>query len=77
MWIYTTPLYAKNHPDVVEAIKKAAPKKYMTDALSHLLMGLAGIHTPYYNPRYDLLSTEYDEKRPRILKNKTDYDTLE
>ena len=77
MWIYTTPLYAKNHPDVVAAIKKAAPKKYMTDALSHLLMGLAGIHTPYYNPRYDLLSTEYDEKRPRILKNKTDYDTLE
>ena len=76
MWIYTTPLYAKNHPDVVEAIKKAAPKKYMTDALSHLLMGLAGIHTPYYNPRYDLLSPEYDEKRPRLLKNKTDYDTL-
>ena len=76
MWIYTTPLYAKNHPDVVEAIKKAAPKKYMTDAMSHLLMGLAGIHTPYYNPRYDLLSPEYDEKRPRLLKNKTDYDTL-
>ena len=76
MWIYTTPLYAKNHPDVVAAIKKAAPKRYMTDALSHLLMGLAGIHTPYYNPRYDLLSPEYDEKRPRLLKNKTDYDTL-
>ena len=76
MWIYTTPLYASKHPDVVEAIKKAAPKKYMTDALSHLLMGLAGIHTPYYNPRYDLLSPEYDEKRPRLLKNKTDYDTL-
>ena len=76
MWIYTTPLYASKHPDIVAAIKKAAPKKYMTDALSHLLMGLAGIHTPYYNPRYDLLSTEYDEKRPRLLKNKTDYDTL-
>ena len=76
MWIYTTPLYAQKHPDVVAAIKNAAPKKYMTDALSHLLMGLAGIHTPYYNPRYDLLSPEYDEKRPRLLKNKTDYDTL-
>lgn len=76
MWIYTTPLYAQKHPDVVAAIKNAAPKRYMTDALSHLLMGLAGIHTPYYNPRYDLLSPEYDEKRPRLLKNKTDYDTL-
>ena len=76
MWIYTTPLYAKNHPDVVAAIKAAAPKKYMTDALSHLLMGLAGIHTKYYKPQYDILSPQYDESRPRLLKNNTDYDTL-
>ena len=76
MWIYTTPLYARNHPDVVAAIKAAAPKKYMTDALSHLLMGLAGIHTKYYKPQYDILSPQYDESRRRILKNNTDYDTL-
>ena len=76
MWIYTTPLYARNHPDVVAAIKAAAPKKYMTDALSHLLMGLAGIHTKYYKPQYDLLSPQYDESRRRLLKNNTDYDTL-
>ena len=76
MWIYTTPLYAKNHPDVVAAIKAAAPKKYMTDALSHLLMGLAGIHTKYYKPQYDILSPQYDESRRRLLKNNTDYDTL-
>ncbi len=76
MWIYTTPMYAEKHPDVVEAIHEAAPKKYMTDALSHMLMGLAGIQTPYYKPQYDLLSPEYNETRPRLLKNKTDYDTL-
>ena len=76
MWIYTTPLYAKNHPDVVAAIKAAAPKKYMTDALSHLLIGLAGIHTKYYKPQYDILSPQYDESRRRLLKNNTDYDTL-
>ena len=76
MWIYTTPLYARNHPDVVAAIKAAAPKKYMTDALSHLLMGLAGIHTKYYKPQYDILSPQYDESRRRLLKNNTDYDTL-
>ena len=76
MWIYATPLYAKNHPDVVAAIKAAAPKKYMTDALSHLLMGLAGIHTKYYKPQYDILSPQYDESRRRLLKNNTDYDTL-
>lgn len=76
MWIYTTPQYAERHPETVEAIRVACRKHYMTDALSHILMGLAGIHCPYYNPRYDLLSPLYDENRPRILKNNTDYDTL-
>lgn len=76
MWIYTTPRYAEKYPETVAAIKAASRKRYMTDALSHLLMGLAGIHCPYYNARYDLLSPRYDESRPRILKNTTDYDTL-
>ena len=76
MWIYCSPLYAKGHPEVVRAVKGARAKPYMTDALSHLLMGLAGIHSPYYNPRYDLLSPQYDATRKRILKNTTDYDEL-
>lgn len=76
MWIYTTPRYAAKHPETVAAIKAARSKRYMTDALSHLLMGLAQIHCKYYNPRYDLLSPSYDEHRPRLLKHQTDYDTL-
>lgn len=48
----------------------------MTDALPHLLLYLAGIHTPWYQERYNILSPKYDEKRPRILKGKTDYDKL-
>ena len=76
MWIYCTPLYSRNHPDVVRAVRNAKDKPYMTDALPHLLMGLAGIHCPYYNARYDLLSPQYDSTRPRILKNTTDYNKL-
>ena len=40
-------------------------------------MGLAGISAPCYEPRYDLLSPDYDETRPRLLKGVTDYDRLE
>lgn len=76
MWIYCTPQYARNHQDVAKAIKSARKKPYMTDAMSHLLMGLAGIHCRYYKPKYDLLSPQYDAKRKRILKNTTDYDKL-
>lgn len=76
MWIYCTTKYAKAHPDVKRAVKAASKKPYMTDALSHMLLGLAGIHCPYYNPRYDLLSPQYDSKRKRLLKHTADYDKL-
>lgn len=76
MWIYCTPKYAKKHPDVKTAIRRASKKPYMSDAVSHLLLGLAGIHCPYYNPRYDLLSPQYDASRKRILKHTTNYDEL-
>lgn len=76
MWIYCTSKYAAKHPDTKNAIRAASKKPYMTDALSHLLLGLAGIHCPYYNPRYDLLSPHYDSKRKRLLKHTVDYDGI-
>ena len=76
MWIYCTPKYKAGHPDVFRAIKQAKGKKFMTDATSHLLMGLAGIHSKYYRADYDLLSSQYNSERKRILKNTTDYDSL-
>ena len=76
MWIYCTPRYKALHPDVFKAIKQAKGKKFMTDATSHMLMGLAGIHTKYYRPEYDLLSPQYNSERKRIIKNQVDYDSL-
>ncbi|MBQ2534710.1 MAG: sulfatase-like hydrolase/transferase, partial [Prevotella sp.] len=76
MWIYCTPKYRRNHPEVFRAIKRAKGKKYMTDATSHLLLGLAGIHSKYYRPEYDLLSPQYNADRKRIIKNTVDYDTI-
>ena len=75
-WIWTSPTYQKNHPEICQRIHLAANKPYMIDALSHTLMFLAGIHCKYYRPEYDILSPEYNSKRPRILKNQTDYDLL-
>ena len=51
-------------------------KRYMTDALPHMLLYLAGIRCPEYKDRLNLLSPAYDETRPRILKNSADYDKL-
>ncbi len=75
-WIYCSQKYIRAHRDIYRQIRKAKDKRYMTDALPHLLLYLAGIETPTYNAKYNILSPEYDEMRPRILKNSADYDKL-
>lgn len=75
-WIWCSPTYRQQHPDIVTAIKAARNRRFMTDALPHLLLYLAGISTPDYHPEYNLISPQYDEMRPRILKGYCDYDKL-
>ena len=75
-WIYCSHRYAVRHPEIFKQIVEAKKRPYMTDALPHLLLYLAGISTPYYNARYNVLSDEYDASRPRLLKGNTDYDRL-
>jgi heptose-I-phosphate ethanolaminephosphotransferase len=48
----------------------------MTDVLPHTLMFLGGIHSKDYRPDYDILNSRYDAKRPRLLKNETNYNDL-
>ncbi len=75
-WIYCSHKYAVRHPEVFKAVKDSKDRRFMTDALPHLMLGLAGIASKDYHAEYDLLSPEYDETRPRILKASADYDKL-
>lgn len=75
-WVYCSKKYIANHPEVFREIKAAKNRRFMTDALPHMLLYLAGIHTKDYHPEYNILSSKYDERRPRLLKNTTDYDKL-
>jgi heptose-I-phosphate ethanolaminephosphotransferase len=75
-WIWCSHSMMVKEPELYEAIVKAKDRRYMTDALPFLLMHLAGISSKDYRQDLDVLSTEYREQRPRILKNTTDYDKL-
>lgn len=75
-WIWCSSKYARRRPEVFKAIVQARNRRFMTDALPHLLFDLAGISAPSYNSKYDLISPDYDETRPRLLKGTTDYDKL-
>lgn len=75
-WIYCSPSYIRQHPDIYHEISLARNRRFMTDALPHMLLYLAGISAPDYHDEYNLLSPKYDESRKRILKGTTDYDKL-
>ena len=76
MWFYCSHEYMVNHPEIYSAIIRSKDKRFMTDAVPHLLLYLAGIHSKSYRPEMNILGEEYNEMRPRILKNTTDYDKI-
>ena len=75
-WIWGSPKYIENHPYGWLAIQGAKDRPMMTDALPHLLLYLGGISTPLYRSELNILSPDYDTRRPRILKGTTDYNQL-
>ena len=75
-WIWGSPLYRKNHPYGWLAIQAAKDRPLMTDALPHFLLYLGGISTPLYREELNVISPDYNVKRPRILKGVTDYNVL-
>ena len=75
-WIWSSTKYSVRHPEIVRAIRKARNRKYMTDALPHLLLYLGGIKTSAYKEQHNLISPNYNEQRKRLLKGTTDYDAL-
>ena len=64
------------HPEIFKQIVEARKRRFMTDALPHLLLYLGGISSKDYHAEYNVLSPDYNEMRPRILKGTTDYDVL-
>ena len=75
-WIWGSPQYIKNHPYGWKAIQAAKDRPMMTDCLAHLLLYLGGIYTKDYRDEYNVISPDYDQNRPRILKGTTDYNKL-
>lgn len=75
-WIWCSHKYAVKHPDILSEVIGARDRRMMTDALPHLLLYLGGIATEDYHAEYNILSPEYNGKRPRIIKAKVDYDKL-
>ena len=76
MWVWTSAPYQEKHPEIIRALKYAARQPYSTDRLPHLLLFLAGIETPFYQPRFNPLSHYYSIRQPRLIRGLYNYDNL-
>ena len=75
--VYMSELYQKNHPEMAERIRKAQDKAMINTDTKNMLFHLAGLKTPCYEKRRDVLSDEYNDKLPRPLNDGVDYNTLD
>jgi heptose-I-phosphate ethanolaminephosphotransferase len=65
--IYVSDVYKQSNPQVVERIIAAQGRKFMSDDLPHMLLGLSGIQTDWYDVERDILSQGFDTTRVRIF----------
>lgn len=72
-FVWYSERYEASHPKIVSAIKASVDKPMWSDDISHTLLNMASIHTPYYHSDRDVLSDQYVVK-PRIVQGKIDYD---
>ena len=75
-WIWCSETYRRNHPDIVERIRSAVDRPFMTDDLPHLLLGLGGISCPGYDATRNLIDERFDGTRKRLLRGRYDYDVM-
>ena len=65
--VWCSDTYKKNNPEVVESIKKAVDRPFVTDNVCNMLFNVAKINTPYYRDSLDILSPNYKIKE-RIVR---------
>ena len=76
MLFYVSDSFKEQHPDLLAEIRAARHKPFLSTMLPFLLFHLAGISQADYQPSLDILSPDYNEHYPRIIREDVDYDQL-
>ena len=76
MLFYVSDSFKEQHPDLLAEIRAARHKPFLSTLLPFLLFHLAGIGQADYRPSLDILSPDYNEHYPRIIREDVDYDQL-
>ena len=79
--IYLTDSCRVRHPNLEQKIAAATRLPFMLDDLPHLLLDIAGISTPWYQPSRSIINENYKSQRRRIIDGYSttspiDYDSI-
>jgi len=75
-WIWGSETFRASNPFLWNSITCSQNKAFMTDNLAQLLLYLGGISSKYYSNENNMLGSEYNESRPRLLREEIDYDKI-
>lgn len=73
---YVSDSFKAAHPDLLDEIQAARHKPFIATMLPFALFHLAGIGHADYKPSLDILSSDFDESYPRIIRENVYYDEL-
>ena len=78
--IWMSDAYRRNHPETAEQIARSVDRRFSSDDLPHLLLDLAGIQSPHFDPTRSPVNDRFDNTLPRPLligyEIAGDYDSL-
>lgn len=74
-FIWMSDRFMTEQPETAEALRKAVDLPVSNSDVAHLIMGIAKMKSPYYQPQCDLSSPSYTI-RPRIVNELYDYDEI-
>ena len=81
--VWMSDKYRQAYPQTAEAIAKAKDKPLSNDRISHTLLTLGRIATPYYRPEDDVMNDSFRKQKRQIIdvrnlmiNGNLDYDSL-
>ncbi|WP_305862414.1 phosphoethanolamine transferase [Helicobacter cholecystus] len=76
MLIYVSDLFIQKHPELYKRLKSSIHRPFMSDDLIHMILDIAGIKTPEFDPTRSVIHEKFDDKRKRIVGGSrgSDYD---
>ena len=72
LMVWTSSTFSRS--DVTGILDTSRHLPLMTDDISHFLLDLAGIQTPYFAPTRSFINPRYNSSKPRIVLHTIDYD---